>query len=218
MLPSRGRSGRRPAAGYRQGFRRRQANSRNRPALPRRSSRNIARLSGRRGRCPCETRQQFQASPPGQDRLGEIARQHLDGERNDDRDDEQRDNAQGQTFQHRGNDRVQGVITRFKVIHEQIRPPPGEDRSARRTTNARRFSGHPPGQLARCPHGPASSCRLHVVIEHEDDVAAVVMDQLLDSAYMVATLFVVGFAPSRHEKLIEARIVPLRLVPCRPLA
>src|SRR6185437_15236808 len=67
------------------------------------------------------------------------------------------------------------------------------------------------------PVGQLLRRRLHVVIEHEDNDAAVVMDQLLDFGIHAHPLLVVGFTTCRHEQLIEARVVPMRLVPGRPL-
>src|SRR4029077_6848212 len=67
------------------------------------------------------------------------------------------------------------------------------------------------------PVGQRLRRRVHVVIENEDDDAAVVMDQLLHLGIHGRTLLVVGFTAGRHKKLIEARIIPMRLVPGRPL-
>src|SRR5262245_17055818 len=50
------------------------------------------------------------------------------------------------------------------------------------------------------PVGQLLRRRLHVVIEHEYDDAAVVMDQLLHLSIHLRTLFVVGFAACRYEK------------------
>src|SRR6478672_7288687 len=104
-------------------------------------------------------------------------------------------------------------------------------------TRTRRTGNASPGEFARLGEPPAFSDfqaisriirrnvpvaqllarRLHVVIKHDDDDATVIMNQLLDLGIHVRTLLVVGFGTCRDEKFIEARIVPMRLVPGRSL-